>query len=190
MRCPSRARHARRGFTFVELSVVLVILLTAILIFSSTVSGISRQRTVNRETTLAVAAARNVLETLRAEEFAEVFALYNADPADDPGGAGIAPGPRFAVAGLEAAPDAPDGLQGEIVFPTAVDPVDGLELREDVELRVLGMPRDLSGDSIIDELDHAGDYFILPALVRIRWTGKSGLRQYEIATQLCLYNKE
>lgn len=179
----------RQGFSLLELAVVLVVLLVALLIFSSTVSGMARQRTVNRETTLALAAARNVLETLRAEDFTAVYALYNSDPGDDPGGAGSAPGQRFAVPGLDAAPDAPGGLQGEILFPTVLDPVDGLELREDVDLRVLGMPRDLSGDHVVDGEDHGEGYAILPVQVRVSWIGPSGPRRYEMATQLCLFNR-
>lgn len=167
----------------------MTILLSALLIFSSTLSSMARQRSTNRETGLAVAAARNLLETLRAEDFAEVFAAYNADPDDDPDGAGTAPGNRFAVAGLDEAPDSPDGLEGEVVFPTILDPLDGLELREDVELRVLGMPRDLSGDGKIDDQDHAGSHFILPVQVRLRWKGSTGVRQFELASQLCPYVK-
>ncbi len=192
MRAPrhSPSPRARAGFTFAELAVVMLILLVALLIFSSTMSGMSKQRAINRESAIAMEAARSRLESMRGVEFDQVFARFNADPDDDPEGPGTAPGNRFAVASLVAAPDSPDGLQGEVVFPVEVDPIEGPMLRENLDLPALGMPRDLSGDSIIDELDHAGDYFILPALVRIRWTGKSGLRQYEIATQLCLYNKE
>lgn len=187
-RSSSRSRFSG-GFTFLELTVVMTILLSALLIFSSTVSGVAKQRNVNRETSLAVDAARNLLETLRSEDFAEVYALYNADPSDDPAGAGTAPGNRFAVFGLSEAPDSPDGLEGEVVFPTAIDPVDGLELREDIELRALGLPRDLSGDGRVDDQDHSGSYFILPVQVRLRWKGTTGVRQYEIATQLCPYVK-
>jgi hypothetical protein len=167
----------------------MTILLVAMLLFSSAVSGLAKQRAVNRETGLAVAAARNMLERLRSEDFSRVFALYNADPLDDPGGPGTAGGSRFAVQGLDDAPDALAGLQGEILFPTVVDMVGGLQLREDVDVRALGMPRDLSGDGVIDDQDHAGSYFILPVQVRVRWRGVTGIRQYEMATQLCLYRK-
>ncbi len=184
-----RPTRSRQGFTFVELMVGMTVLLVALLILSSVVSSMALQRAGNRETALAVAAVRDTLEDLLAEDFAQVFALYNSDPADDPGAAGSAPGQRFAVAGLDAAPDAPNGLQGEIVFPTALDPLLGLQLREDVELRVLGMPRDLSGDNVVDERDHATGYFILPVQVRVRWIGPNGPRQYEMATQLCRFNK-
>lgn len=179
----------RQGFTFLELTVGMAILLVALLIFSSVVTAMAKQRTSNRETGLAVAAARNMLESLRSEDFAEVYARYNSDPADDPGGAGSAPGHRFAVPGLDASADALDGLQGEVVFPTFEDPVAGLQLREDVDLPELGMPRDLSGDNVVDEQDHSGGYFILPVLVRVRWRSPTGIRQYEMSTQLCTYVK-
>ena len=188
-RHPQRPPSSRSGFTFVELAVVMTILLTALLIFSSTVSGVAKQRSVNRETGLAVAAARNLLETMRSEDFATTYKRYNADPSDDPDGAGTAPGNRFAVAGLDEAPDSPDGLEGEVIFPTTVDGTGKLQLREDVELRALGMPRDLSGDGRIDDQDHGGSYFILPVQVRLRWKGATGVRQYELSTQLCGYVK-
>ncbi len=181
--------RARLGFTFVELAVAMTILLVSVLILSSVVTSLAQQRAVNRETALAVAAARNRLETLRSEDFAEVFALFNADPGDDPGGAGSAPGRNFAVAGLDLAPDDADGLQGEIVFPTVSDPLQGLMLREDVTMPVLGLPRDLSGDNVVDDQDHAAAYFILPVQIRVRWNGATGPRQYEMATQLCRYVK-
>jgi type II secretory pathway pseudopilin PulG len=188
----SRSRsavRARRGFTFVEFAVGMTILLAALLIFSSVVSAMAKQRTSNRETGLAVAAARNMMETLRSEDFGQVFALYNADPADDPGAAGSAPGHRFAVAGLRPTEDSPDGLVGEVVFPSVDDGTGDIQLREDVDIPKLGMPRDLSGDNKVDDQDHAGAYFILPVLVRVRWLSPNGIRQYEMASQLCPYVK-
>ncbi len=167
----------------------MVVLLVALLILSSTVSGMAKQRAVNRETALAVAAARNQIEMLRSEDIADVFALYNSDPSDDPNGAGTAPGNRFAVQGLDAEEGAPGGLEGEILFPTVDDPVNGLQLREDVVIDKLGMPRDLSGDNVIDDQDHADAYYILPVQVRLRWVGQSGTRQFEMATQLCRFVK-
>jgi prepilin-type N-terminal cleavage/methylation domain-containing protein len=184
------ALRARAGFTFLELAVVMTILLSALLIFSSTISGMAKQRSVNRETGLAVAAARNMLETLRSEDFSRVYATYNSDPSDDPDGPGTAPGSRFAVAGLDEAPDSPDGLEGEVIFPTAFDAMGKLQLREDIELRALGLPRDLSGDNKVDDQDHANGYFILPVQVRLRWKGATGVRQYELSSQLCPYVKE
>src|SRR5262245_25745033 len=186
---PHASRRGSAGFTFLELTIVMVILLVALLIFSSTISGIARQRTAQREAALAQAAARNALESIRAEDFADVFALYNSNPADDPDGAGTAPGNRFAVEGLDALSDDIADLEGEILFPT-VDDVNGLpQLREDVDNRKLGMPRDLSGDNVVDQTSHGGDYFILPLEIRVRWRGRSGTCHYELVTQLCPWNK-
>lgn len=181
--------RSRGGFTFVELAVGMTIFLVALLIFSSVVTSMAKQRATNRETGLAVAAARNMLETLRSEPFDEVFARYDSDPADDPEGAGSAPGNRFAVAGLDPREDSPDGLVGEVLFPTFEDPVEGLQLREDVDDHALGLPRDLSGDNVIDDQDHSANYVILPVEIRIRWKGQTGTRQYQVSSQLCRYMK-
>jgi type II secretory pathway pseudopilin PulG len=182
------SRRSRAGFTFVELTVGMVILLVSLLIFSSSVSGVAKQRAVNRETGLALTAARNTLETLRAADFHQVYALYNADPADDPAGAGSAPGNRFVVPGLDDAPDAVGGFDGEIIFPS-LDVAGDLQLREDLEVPALGLPRDLSGDSVIDDQDHSASYYILPVEIRVRWSGPNGTREYDMTTQLCQYSK-
>jgi len=188
-RSPSRPR-ARGGFTFVELSIVLVILLSALLVFSSTVSGMAKQRTSNRETHLAVEAARNRMETLRATAFDSVYALHNRNPKDDPGGEGTAPGARFDVPGLDSLPEAVDGFEGEVVFPEFDDPLAGPQLREDVTLATLGLPRDLSGDNKVDDQDHSGSYLLLPVEVRVRWRSPNGPREYTLRSQLCRYVKE
>lgn len=182
--------RSRAGFTFIELSITLVILLSALLVFSSTVSGMAKQRTSNRETHLAVEAARNRMETLRATAFDDVYSLFNRNPADDPGGAGSAPGARFDVPGLAALPEAVDGCEGEIVFPESEDPLGTFALREDVADAALGLPRDLSGDNRVDSLDHSGSYLLLPVEVRVRWKSPNGPREYALRSQLCRWVKE
>src|SRR5262249_14024446 len=107
-----------------------------------------------------------------------------------PGGAGSAPGNHFAVPGLQALPGAPGGLPGEIVFPTKTNAAGKDELREDVDDRQLGMPRDLSGDYKVDDQDHSKAYLMLPFLVRVRWSSPNGEREYRLATQICQYRKE
>jgi len=186
----SRSTRRASGFTFVELAIVLVILLSALFVFASTVSGMAKQRTTNRETHLAVEAARNRMETLRATPFDAVYALYNRNPADDPDGEGSAPGARFDVPGLDPRTDALDELEGEVVFPEFEDPTDGWQLREDVTIAALGLPRDLSGDQRIDDQDHATSYLLLPVQVHIRWRSPAGPREYTLSTQLCRYVKE
>lgn len=183
-RSPERASQARaagvRGFTFVEIMIVLVILVVALGIYASTVVSLSRSGPINRETALAMEAARSKLEELYSVPADEAFARYNASPADDPGGAGTAPGNTFAVFGLDLQEGDPDGFVGQVQFPTI-----GGALREDVDDRALGMPRDLNLDSgVIDALDHSLDYQILPVRVRIEWRGRGFNRSVELSGAL------
>lgn len=163
----------------VEVMIVFVVLTVAMAMFTSTMASTARQRMSKRERAVAAEAGRRTLEVLRASVHSQVFALYNQSPVDDPGGAGTAPGCHFAVAGLEPADDDPDGFVGEIVFHAP-----GPELREDVDDEPLGMRRDLDADGEIDALDHAGDYAVLPVLVRMRWKSSSGVSELEMFTLL------
>ena len=183
----------RSGFTFVELIIALAIFATAMSIFAGAVLSVSGEQAVNRENGIAANAASSFIEGLRNEDITQVFALYNTDESDDPGGPGTAPGSRFAVADLDAG-NAPDGMVGEVFFPTLDvalpgDPID-LELREDVPNAIFGTPRDLNGDSIIDAEDHTNDYLLLPIQVVLNWDGKSGTRQQRTFATLCQFNWE
>lgn len=182
---------ANRGFTFVEIVVVMMLAMTAVLMFSRTVTSVSRQEAINRENAIAANAARSMLETLRNVRLENVYRLYNADGLDDPGGPGTGPGSSFAVDGLDVRRGDPDGMVGELVFPGVEvnapgDPVD-LELRENAVDETFGLPRDLDGNSIIDGADHSADYYILPVEVRLQWTGKTGEREYSVFATLCSY---
>jgi len=207
----------------IELMVVMSVMLVAVSIFYQMVIATSRLRSINHENSVAIEGARSQIEAMRNRGFDEVWALYNSDPGDDPDGAGTAPGPRFAVDGLEPLPGTPDGLVGEILFPAVFGPatedeedeesllgglVGGLlgggrserseggggggggappsvwQLREDLDLPDLGMPRDLNGDSMIDSANHAEDYILLPVQVRVRWNGAFGERELDLFTML------
>jgi len=76
---------------------------------------------------------------------------------------------------------------GEIVFPAISVAGGPLQLREDLLAPEFGMPngRDLNGDGNIDQLDHSGDYQLLPVIVRLRWRNGAGERTAEIRTFLC-----
>jgi hypothetical protein len=163
----------------------IVILLVGVLGFSRSLIGTAREAQKAREADRATQAAREVLEKIDAEAFAEAFRRYNADPNDDPGGPNTAPGASFAVAGLSALPGDPDGLPGEVVFPTAAGAPGAL--RENVNNPELGMPRDLNGDGVVDALDHSTDYKLLPVIVRVRWQGSAGPGSVEISTLLANY---
>jgi len=174
-----RPQRARAGFSLVELVVVIGILTVSVSMLTSTLISASRHAPIQRESALASNAARTVLETMRSEPLERLFALYNADPDDDPDGPGTAPGPFFAIAGLDARAEDEDGFPGEIVLPAQAAP-----LREDANLPELGMPRDLDADGAIDANDHSGNYVLLPVLVRIEWRGATGNRSLLFHTAL------
>lgn len=167
-------RNGRRthGFTLLELTLAITLLVIGITAVSRLTIGLTRAANMTRETELATEAARTMLERIQAESFSQAFRSFNALGSDDPGGPNTAPGASFAVAGLRAAPGDPNGLPGAVVFPTPA----GLpgQLREDVTNPKLGMPCDLNGDGVIDSADHSTNYKLLPVLVRVRWQASDG----------------
>ena len=76
------------------------------------------------------------------------------------------------------------GFGGGGVVVAAPEPDPQWELREDYQDADWGMPRDLTGDSIIDAENHAHSYILLPVRVLIEWQGRVGPRRYEVLTML------
>lgn len=178
----ARRPGARAGMTLVEISISVVILAVAVGSTLGAISSFAGLEHANRETAVALTAARRTLEALQAEAFGDVFALYNADASDDPLGAGTGPGPGFAVEGLDVQAADADGLVGEILFPTPVGAPGSL--REDLVDADFGMPRDLTADGLADAAEHADDHVVLPVRVRVAWHGASGNRFLELQTLL------
>jgi len=174
-----RERVGTAGLTLIEVAVAVTVLAVALCAMASTVVTTGALNRGSHETALARKAAERMVDALRNTTFRDVFAVYDVDPGDDPGGPGTAPGSRFAVRGLTPLPGTPGGLTGEILFPSA-----GPILRENVADAAHGMPRDLNGDTAVDAADHAGDYLVLPVRVRVRWAGTGGERTVELATLL------
>lgn len=190
-RTRSRSRESS-GFTLVELVIVMALVSVAMFMFSSTAVSIARSKNIARENAVAAEAARSMLEVMRSARTTDIYALYNDDESDDPGGPGTAPGSSFLVENLQPDPDDPDGFVGRIFFPGVnVAPVGGavdLELRENAVDPDFGLPRDLNGDSIISGDDQTGRYVVLPVRVEIRWRGKSGTRRHELFSTFCDFN--
>ena len=182
----SAARAARgSGFTLLELMFSIVLLVIGITAISRLTVGVTRQANFQRECALATEGARAMLERIQAESFSQGFRAFNASSADDPGGAGTAPGANFAITGLRALPDDPDGMPGEIIMPTPAGQPE--QLREDVDDPKLGMPHDLNGNGVVDFANHATDYKLLPVLVRVRWQACDGTNGV-VELKTCLAN--
>jgi type II secretory pathway pseudopilin PulG len=161
-----------------EMLVVMAVLTMAVGMFSSTLVSTSRHSRMKREIAIAAEGARRAMELMRSQSCTGLFANYNANQADDPGGAGTAPGQNFAVEGLDVRSGDADGCVGKIIFPTIES-----ALREDSVDASLGMPRDLNGDKLVDGLNHAGDYVLLPVHVRIEWKGVGGDMSLDLYNQ-------
>lgn len=180
-------RHSRRnraGFTLLEVLVGGVVLtLGAVGMAGAMLSSLTLQR-CEGEAALARVAAERTIEELAAVSFDDVYAVYNVSTQDDAGLSVPARGQNFAVAGLAVRSGDTDGLCGRVSFPTVT--AGGVEwLREDVVDTALGMPRDLNRDGVVDGMNHAADYSILPVRVRVEWRGARGDEAFEVETLLC-----
>lgn len=168
-------RPSRAGLSLLDVLVAMTVLVVAIAGLSGSLVSSLKLARVNEETSLADDAAQAVAAELRGQDFRDVFALYNTVAADDPA-ATPAPGPDFDVRGLTAQAGDADGRVGRVIFPTGAPGT----LREDVIDASLGLPRDVNGDGVVDAVDHAGDYVLLPVTIRLDWTGPTGDRSFEL----------
>ncbi|MSR62504.1 MAG: hypothetical protein EXS08_08670 [Planctomycetes bacterium] len=179
MRTTQRPKHAREGFSLVDVCVALFILAIALGTLVGSIFYALRLEDVNAESAAASQQARAILEELNSMDFAEIFAAYNEVPGDDPDPthdyvAALQTRERVLQVGGKGGPTV------SVVFPS-----DGLgHLREDVDNPAMGMPRDLNGDEAKDANDHSGDYVILPVTLRLAWEGVGGDRTLEMSTLL------
>jgi type II secretory pathway pseudopilin PulG len=169
----------RAGISLLEVLIALVMFTVAVTAYAGAVASTSQSSTERRASSLAAAAARDMIERMRATPAHERFAAFNTNPADDPGGAGTAPGGAFAVEGLTAMPGDADGFVGAVEFAL----LEG-ELREDATDARLGLPRDLNGDTLIDSNSRANDYVILPVRIRVEHQVRGDRRVFELHTEL------
>ena len=169
-----------RGLTLLEIIIAMGILVVAIIgIMSALVSAI-RVDEATAEQVRALNACKSKIEEMKTVPFAEVWRRYNSNAADDPGGAGTAPGCNFAVAGLRARTGDADGLPGQILFPEALG-----NLSETVVDTRLGMPRDLDGSGNPPLQTNVNTtYRILPVRVVVDWQGSKGAAHVELTTFL------
>jgi type II secretory pathway pseudopilin PulG len=183
MRTNASKRSGAAGFTLIEVMIAgLVLTVAAVGMSGAILSSMALQRG-EIETALARQAARRVVEEMRGTPFADVYRAYNADAGDDAGLALPAQGAGFDVFGLTPQAGDPDGRCGRVMFPTLVVGASE-DLVEDIDEPALGMPLDLNRDGVLDLLDHADDYVVLPVRVRVEWRGLVGAQRYDLETIL------
>ncbi len=189
---PCKQRRLRRptrsaGFTLVEIGVAMAIFAVALSVLLQTIFAGHALRRLAREDWLATSVGQNVIEEMRNTPFRELVASFDADPFNDPAGPGTAHGNAFAVPGLDPTIGDADGLVGEVLLPVTnlgSDVAPNWAVREDSVDALLGLPRDLNGDAIVDALDHSDDYAVLPVLVWLRWRGRYGAREVRLFSSI------
>lgn len=169
-----RPRQRQGGYSFVEVVVAVAILAIGMLSQASLTVTHVGQSALNKASRLAIDGIHNQIEDLKNHAFADVFKDYQGTPLQ-----------HFAVPGLEPQDSDPDGAVGEIIFPTASDPLVGnLVLREDLARPELGLPRDLDGDGAIDSTPKNATYQLLPVMIELRWKSPVGDRSMRVAVML------
>lgn len=163
---PQEGRNS--GFTLVETTVVMMILMVGLLAMTSTSVTVHSLRESDRDRRLALAGLESVIEDVRRISDASLGDDWSRDLIAAYA-AGGTPGPQINLRGLEAWAGNPSVLTVQIITD---------ETTTDAELGVaLGMPRDLNNDGAVDDADVSLDARILPVIVRAQWAGVSGNRQ-------------
>jgi len=164
-------RRARRGFTLIELTIAMSMLMIAMVSAASTTMRMHSLRKQNRDRIVVQNAMRSMGERIQAQSYrasfldpdtwsAKMLATY---------GAGGTVGSTFEVDLLnEPGPGVLPGSIRIVTDETATDAALGMEL---------GMPRDLNGDGDALDTDVTGTACILPVTLDIQWRSARGLEQ-------------
>jgi type II secretory pathway pseudopilin PulG len=169
------------GMTLIEIVISLGVVVIAILGIMSALVSASRVDEATAEQVRALNGCKSTIELMKQVPFNEVWRRFNSDPADDPGGAGTAPGCNFAIAGLRAQTGDADGMPGQILFPEV-----GGNLSETFIDSRMGMSvaKDLNGDNDAVDVNVNTTYMILPVRVVVDWQSAKGRYHMEITTWL------
>lgn len=178
---PGRRQRKDAGFTLLEVTAAMALLgVSALGALSVTVSSMTLEAT-NRDSAVALAATQQVVEQMQSVPFDEIFARFNANPADDPDGNGTALGADFSLTTWEDAERkqvAPMKIQSmeQMTSPIEITvefPMNGNQLDESPDDPIWGgRAWDLDGDG--DTSGFSGTYEVLPVRVVATWVTPSG----------------
>ena len=161
------ATRSRAGFTLIEVSLAVTILIVAVMATSASTASMSGLRRQNRERSVA----HNMIRTI-SENVHSISDVALANPA------------TWAATVTAAA--SPGGEIGDQFDVRALTPIAGQnrvgtlqvitdETLTDADLDMqLGMPRDLNGDGDAADTDVSANARLLPVIVTVRWRGVSG----------------
>lgn len=183
---------AQRGFTLVELMIALAVLALAFMGLIGSILYATRMNAVNRETTAAMRACEQVVETMEGGgAFGEIYARYNGVAADNafyPYGA--APAMTFDVlfdgrivfepvpAGTQRMffpwPGDPDGRCGRIQFPENPAGTLNETAGPAPPFGLAGNQNDMNNNGSITDANVNATYRMLPVVVTLEWRGVGG----------------
>ena len=182
------------------LEVILALVVVAVATLSSasmTISGTNLNK-ANVAAADATDVMRQLVEELESHPFEEVYARFNADPTDDPEGAGTARGSQFVLepnhrrALLDASVAAGTGdvktaarhiaFDVEVFFP---EDASGLLSEQVIAPLWGGTSWDIDGDGTAGTSgDRSADYKLLPVAVRLTWTDPDGIHALQVVRLL------
>lgn len=156
------------GFTLVEISLAMTVLLVALMAMSASTLRTHSLRRQNRERAVAQNAIRQISEEVHAlsdQIMRTTAGVWSEDftAALLPGGT---LGDTFDVRELTA-------QEGQLSVGTITMVLDETQTDADLGLE-LGMPRDLDSDGAADNADVTNTARIIPIIVRAQWKGISG----------------
>ena len=170
------------GMTLLEIIIGLAVVVIGLLGVMAALVNAARMDQNTADQVRAMNACRTIIETMKQENFAELWRRYNANGADDPLGANTAPGPNFAVTGLRAQAGDGDGMPGQIIFPTSST---GNLSETFLDARIgMAVAKDLNGDGDVVDTNVNTTYMILPVRVVVDWRTPSGPYHMEVTTFL------
>lgn len=165
--CASRRGCARSGFTMLEVSLALTLLVVALVATSASNMRMQALRRSNHDRVMAQNAVQAISERIQAIARAGTSAAGGFGTHVTAAlAAGGELGSAFDVTGLTPlSGQARVGTIRVITDETATDAGLGCEL---------GLPRDLNGDGDAGDGDVSANAHILPVVVTLRWHGQSG----------------
>ena len=160
-------RGASRGFTLLELSIAMSILLIGLVSAAAATTRMHDLRRQNRDRTVAQNAARSIAERIHAQSYrlSEEPESWSRELLNIFGPGGTF-GTKFDVPLLNRVD--PNVLVGTITIVTD-------ETLTDADLACdLAMPRDLNADGDKNDTDVSASARLLPVVIDLTWTGASG----------------
>lgn len=173
-------RRSARGLSLLELLIASSLLTIGLIGTLGSITQASQSARTSNERDTAMRAAADKLDEILCSDFSKLAANYDSSPANDPSGAGTAPGATFTVTGLPLPKVQGTTAHGIVLLPN-LNYGSTIQIREDINIPSLGMPRDLNGDTLIDSADHSSDYKLLPVLVEVQWQAANGVASLKLA---------